>query len=1026
MLHLICGPSSAGKTTRLKALIKQDIEHQKRCFFLAPEQQAYISELDLPTSLPQNAGLFFEVVSFSRLAEGVFRKHGGVTSESINTGIRSLLMWDTLRTLSPMLTQYGKSARSDLSLTAMMLETVDELKMSGMESTALEEAAAMLSDNNPLQKKITDLAMIEEMFSLKTQKAFGTDPSDKLIRMAQKLKEHRYFEGCNLYIDSFTGFTAQEYQIIYEILKQADHVTVALCTDHFHSKLPQFDRINETVRRLERLASKAGVECDRQLLPPTNTKKPKTLQILDRDLWRFELTRDERTLPPMGETDVLHLTVCNNLYEEAEAAALNILKLVQDGMKYGEIAIVMRDSESYRGVIDAAMERYHIPYFFSERTDLSSKPIARLIISALRAVEKNYQAQDIISLLKTGLTGVDLRDAALFEEYCETWHISGSRFKEDLWSMNPDGLTTERSARATEILDAANRVRQAVMTPLLALSAAMRASNRLTDHCRAVYEYLNALDISTQLSIRAKKELKNGQVREAGETLRLYQFIIETLSGINAFLPDSEMTGEEFIAALTLIFSTTDLGSVPNVHDCVFIGSANTMRVEKIRASLLLGLCEGEFPKAITDDGILSENDKATLETVGIVLDSRQDIRAAEELLCVYRAMTKPREKLFLSTVSSDPNGSAKTPSLAFSRVEFLFDMTPKVFDLANLRNYCNADLMQKQEKALSTTALPNGTTLKLSQSKIQTFLLCPYRYFSTYTLKLREKKDSTPSYADDGTFLHYVFEHFLRAAIQKDGSLELPAEDQVNEIADQILTNYLEEVCPFPPELLNSRLLHLFSRLRSMAVRMLCDMILELHMSRFVPSRFEQIIGLPGPDGLPPFTLMLKNGSKVVLTGKVDRVDFYQKDDKTFFRVVDYKSGKHEFSLRDVATGMEIQLLLYLFAVHASNPEQMIPAGAEYLFTSNQNGHQQVQRSGFIVDDPEIRLAMDQTEEQIFTKKLLLRTEEELKEMLDEMTSAVESVGERILSGEAQKTPSEDACRFCPIRLHCDKAYHN
>ena len=833
MLHLICGPSGAGKTTRLKALIKQDIEQEKRCYFLVPEQQAYISELDLPSSLPQNAGLFFEVVSFSRLAEDVFRKYGGVTAGSINAGIRSLLMWDTLRTLSPMLTQYGKNARSDLSLTAMMLETVDELKMSGMESTALEEAAAMLSNNKPLQKKITDLAMIEELFSQKMQTAFGSDPSDKLLRMAQKLKSNRCFEGCNLYIDSFTGFTAQEYQVIYELLKQADHVTVALCTDDFRSNLPQFERINETVRRLERLASQAGTECDRVLLPASQTKKPKTLQILDRDLWRFDLTRDERTMPPIGERDALHLTVCNNLYEEAEVAALNILRLVQDGMKYGEIAIVMRDSESYRGVIDAAMERYQIPYFFSERTDLASKPIARLILSALRAVEKNYQAQDILSLLKTGLTGVDLRDAALFEEYCETWHINGSRFNEDLWSMNPDGLTTERSARANEILDAANRVRSTVMEPLRALSAAMRASTRLTDHCRAVYEYLNMLDISTQLSLRAKKELKVGQVREAGETLRLYQFILDTLSGINAFLPDAEMTGEEFIAALTLIFSTTDLGSVPNVHDCVFIGSANIMRVEKIRASLLLGLCEGEFPKAITDDGILNENDKAVLETVGIVLDSRQSIRAAEELLCVYRAMTKPREKLFLSTVTADPNGGARTPSLAFTRVEFLFDIAPSVFDLASLRKHCNAEQEQRSTNALSATASPIGTTLKLSQSKIQTFLLCPYRYFSTYTLKLREKKDSAPSYADDGTFLHYVFEHFLRAAIQEDGTLKLPSEPEVDGIADRILTSYLEEVCPFPPELLNSRLLHLFARLRSMAIRMLGDMILELR-SRF------------------------------------------------------------------------------------------------------------------------------------------------------------------------------------------------
>ena len=1025
MLKLICGPSGSGKTSLLTNMIRADIENGTRCFLLVPEQQAYISELDLPASLPQNAGLYFEIVNFSRLAEDIFKEYGGVTNETVNAGIRSLLMWDTLRELSPMLTQYGKSARSDLTLTAMMLQTVDELKMAGIDGKTIDEASEALSEYPQLQKKLSDIAMVQELFTHKTQLAFGADPSDKLLRMAEKLKKHRYFEGCKLYIDSFTSFTTQEYSVLREILKQADQVTVSLCSDAAFSKLPQFESINETVRRLCKLANESDVAVEKRVLPPSTAKKPKTLQILERDLWRFDLSKDARTMPPIGERDVIRMTVCNNLYEEAEAAALHILELVQSGMHYGDIAIVMRDSEIYRGVIDSAMERYGIPYFFSERTDLSSKPLSRLILSALRAVEKNYQAQDVIALLKTGLTGVDLRDGALFEEYCETWHISGSRFTEALWSMNPDGLTTERSARAEEILDAANRVRAKIIEPLQRLRASMQVSDKLSDRCRALYNYLRELNISAQLSSRAKKELLAGQRREAGETLRLYTFVTETLSGIVSLLPDSHMTQEDFIAALTLIFSTTDLGSVPNVHDCVTVGSANTMRVEKIRASILLGLCEGEFPMAVSDDGILNESDKEALEGVGIILDSREGIRSSEELLYVYRAMTKPREKLFLSTVSAQTDGSARTPSLAFSRVLYLFDIKPEEFDLSSVRALCKEEQECKTSAPLKALLYPDRTTLRLSQSKIQSFVLCPYRYFSTYTLKLREKKDSTPSYADDGTFLHYVFEHFLCGTRQLDGTLKLPNDAQIEEIADTILSDYLREVCPFPPELMNSRLLHLFARLHTLAVRMLRDILGELRVSRFVPSRFEQVIGMPGPDGLPPFIIPLKNGSRVLLTGKVDRIDILEKDGKKIFRIVDYKSGKHEFAIKDVKTGMEIQLVLYLFAVLASDPEHLEAAGAQYLFSANKNGRAEVQRSGFLIDDPDIRAAADASEGAIYTQKLISRTAEEIKEFEKEMAEAVSSIAERILAGEAGKTPSEKACQFCPVRMHCDKAYH-
>ena len=88
MLNLICGPSGSGKTAKLTDLIKQDVQNGIRCFLLVPEQQAYISERDLLQALPQNAGLYFEVVHFSGLAENVFRQFGGVTRVSLSAGMK--------------------------------------------------------------------------------------------------------------------------------------------------------------------------------------------------------------------------------------------------------------------------------------------------------------------------------------------------------------------------------------------------------------------------------------------------------------------------------------------------------------------------------------------------------------------------------------------------------------------------------------------------------------------------------------------------------------------------------------------------------------------------------------------------------------------------------------------------------------------------------------------------------------------------------------------------------------------------
>lgn len=1021
MLKLICGPSGAGKTELLVRAIEADVASAVRCFLLVPEQQAYISERDLTARLPGSAGRYLEIVNFSRLAEDVFRVYGGVAQQSVGGGARALLMWDTLRRLSPELKQYGRSAGSDPTLTARMLAAVEELRSNGIAGEQLEGAAGALPGDSPLRAKLLDLARVDATFRESAGESLGAGVSERLLRLAELLREHDWLAGAQIYIDSFTSFTAPEYAVLRELLRQAAGVTVALCTDGPDCRMMHFEGVNRTARRLLRMAEEAGLPAECRLLPPSSAGKPAALRILERELWDFGLTAAARTFPPAGEPQAVHTLICTNLYAEAEACAVRILGLVQQGLRYGDIAVVVRDTETYRGVLDAALERHGIPYFFSERTDLSCRPLARLVLSALRAVNRHYRLPDILTLLKTNLCGADMREVALFEEYCETWHITGSRMTDSAWSMNPDGLTERRSARGEEILAAANRVRKTVMEPLLVLSAAMRASDRLDDRCRAVYDYLCRLNVSARLSERARQELALGQRREAGESVRLYRFLIETLTGLCALLPDARLSAEEFLSALTLYFSATDLGSVPNLHDCVTVGSAATLRVENVRVSFLLGLCEGEFPQADSDDGILTEADKDTLESLGLTFDSRRDLRSSEELFYVYRAMTKPYGQLFLSCPAMQPDGSARTPSVAFARAGFLFGLTPARFGMESLR----PQPLPPRDPAHRASPLPPQSVLRLSQSAIQAFVLCPYRYHWVYRLGLRERKDSAVGPADEGTFLHYVFERLLRGALGEDGALHLPPPAGLPAVADRIIAEYLADVCPIPPQRMDRRLLHLFARLRGLALLMLEDITGEIASSRFRPARFEQRLGGSGQNDLPPLLFPLSQGCTAELRGLVDRVDLYAQGDKTYVRVVDYKTGRHSFSPDGVRSGADIQLVLYLAGVTAADPGRLLPGGAQYLFAHTEDGKTKITRSGFLLDDPDVAGAADTTGSRLYSKNLIPQSAAELTGLIGQMQDAVCTAAERILAGEAGKTPSEQACRFCPVRAHCDVAWH-
>ena len=1017
MLTLICSTDPEVRSTALTDAIREDIRNGRRCCLLVPEQQAYLSEKQFADTLPPSAGRLFEILSFSRLADNVFRRYGGPAAVPVTSAVRSLLMWDTLRTKAPKLRYFRSSGRRDATLTARLLTSVGELESSGIREEALGVAAESVPQDSPLRDKLLDLTELLPAFRERCHRAAGLDPSERLTLLAEKLRAAPLLAGVSVYLDSFTSFTYPEYEILRELMRGEESVTAALCLDRPFSKAPHFASVAETAGRLIRIANETGSPVRQTLLPARHGGRPRSLERLGDAIWNFSnRSREDGT-----RDGAVTLTRAANRYEEAEFCAEKILELVAGGYRFGEIAVLVRDPESVRGILDAALEEHGIPCFFSERVNLSAKPLSRLVLSAVRAAARGFRTQDIITLLKTGLCGTGLRDTALFEEYCETWHITGRRFLDPVWEMNPDGLTDRMSPRGTEILAAANRVREAVMPPLVTLSDALKASRRISDRCRAVYRYLCDLNISDRLAGQAQKELSLGQIKEAGETLRLYRFVVGSLGELTGLLPDAEPDTEEFLSVLTLFFADADLGSVPNRHDCVIIGSAATARFAAVRAVFLPGVCEGEFPRTVADDGILSDRDKETLDTLGVRFDTRQERRSAEELFYVWRAFGLPTEKLFLSVPATETDGSALAPSLAFSRTAYLLGLP--VTDFAPSHPH----VPDGSTVTLSAQPMPEGTVLRLSQSSIQDFVLCPYRYYATNILRLRGKKDSNVGSSDEGTFLHFVFEQLLRHALGPDGRLHLPDPAELPALTDRIVGTYLSQVCPIPPDRMDARLLHLFARLREHALLMLRDIVGEVANSRFTPSHFEQTIGGSGTGALPPVTFSLKNGNRVTLAGKIDRVDLWEDGNRVVVRIVDYKAGEHKFSLDEVRTGEDLQLVLYLFAALAPDPARRVPGGAEFLYAAKEDRRTEIRRSGFLLDEESVQAAADTSPDARYTKKGQIDRQDTdgIQKLMDDMRAAVCDTAERILTGEADKTPSEKACRFCPVAGWCDRAVH-
>lgn len=129
----------------------------------------------------------------------------------------------------------------------------------------------------------------------------------------------------------------------------------------------------------------------------------------------------------------------------------------------------------------------------------------------------------------------------------------------------------------------------------------------------------------------------------------------------------------------------------------------------------------------------------------------------------------------------------------------------------------------------------------------------------------------------------------------------------------------------------------HTINRLKKTVTRAIWLIIEQIRKGSFKPLGFETEFG-EGKE-LPGVIIKLDSDEKIILSGKIDRIDVYQDGEGTYLRIVDYKSGKKDFRLSDLYYGLQIQLVAYLIAVlnqenssrfNKSSP--LLPAGFSYF----------------------------------------------------------------------------------------------
>ena len=179
------------------------------------------------------------------------------------------------------------------------------------------------------------------------------------------------------------------------------------------------------------------------------------------------------------------------------------------------------------------LEKYGVPLFFSKRTDLMSKPLVRAILTSLRIKSGNFRPSDVITYLKTGLSGIDPDNSAELEMYIERWSIRGRNRYTREWTMDPRGHGfTELPEKESARLKRVNEQRNILVPPLTAFFDKLDACITVLDHVKALYDFLTSLDVPGTLERQAaelKREGTSTSIAESGEHEQIYGVLIDAL-----------------------------------------------------------------------------------------------------------------------------------------------------------------------------------------------------------------------------------------------------------------------------------------------------------------------------------------------------------------------------------------------------------------------------------------------------------------------------------------------------------------
>ncbi len=1056
MLHLLLGTDWTANRDAILSRVSRDVAGEKENrILLVPELISHDMERRLCAAAGDTASRFAEVLSFTRLARRVRDDSGYPMEECLDAGGRVVAMASAVRHLHSRLKAYAAVESKPEFLTGL-IEAVDEFKRCCISSQDLLRASG--ETGGSLAQKLEELSLILESYDAVCSQG-KRDPRDQETRLLEQLEECDFAKNHVFYIDGFPDFTRQHLAILEHLICVSPEVTVSMNCDSIGSSRLAFEKAGDTASKLYRLAKDAGVEVVVEFVETAGSAM---------DPMRAALFQGNLTSGSME--GYLQVYQADSPYLECLTAAEQILELVREGNRYRDISVVCADFGGYRPLLELVFRRCGIPVYLAGTEDILQKSVIATVLSALDAALGGMEQRAVIRYLRSVLSPVDPDTCDLMENYAITWAIRGGKWLEE-WNNHPDGLSGIWNEATANQLARLNEARSRAMEPLVKLRDDFRSAKNLAQQIHALFDFLQQIRLQQRLGGLARQMDEDGDNRSAQILNQLWEILVGAMEQLHDVLGHTVWDPETFVRLFQLLLSQYDVGTIPPVLDAVQAGAVSAMRCHQQKHLIVLGAKEGNLPGYTGSVGVLTDQERVTLRDLGVPLTGGNLEGIQAEFAEIYGVFCGATESVRICYSGEQPSflcrrlanleggiqkaepelGAAWSDPLDAAAYLARWNRRDTARDIGILEEY--EQVIRRRGYQLGTVEREHidklyGQTLRLSASQIDRQAECRMSYFLKYGLRAKERKEASVDPAEFGTYVHAVLENTARC-VREMGGFPAVTLEQTLEIANRFSDEYAAEHFS---QLDSSRATYLFRRNVQELGMVVQELWEELQKSGFQPEGFEVNFGSEG--GFPAIPVP---GSTMdaILLGFVDRVDTWQNHGNSYYRVVDYKTGKKDFDYCDVFNGVGLQMLLYMFALQENGAElvgeraiaagvQYFPARAPYTGTDGRLEGEELEklrlkdrkRRGLLLDDKEVLQAMEPGEDpkrMCYTVKKDgtlsgdLADRDQLRLLKEYVFRILGKMVDEIASGNVEPNPymrgsSHSACAFCPYGAICHR----